>query len=371
MWYDPAGEFAEDVAGLDLPGVEVLQEEENRLFALKRRLNELAPRSKVLLYRQRSEGDLRNNWLADVEMYATPFKVDFASMLMADIAAQDSPRMRAAVTACKRWLGKKTHAKRVRELSPQGFAAPRDLYLAVMASALGKDVAPNASQVAAAFMAQQYAAELEAEDTDALELADGPAKTLAEAGVGEQMSGLFSLCGCAQGEHEKGADLRRVVLMRALMAGLHAYDQDRLSRAVAIPADPRMLDQCREVARIWKERDPKGMLAAARGIEAQCKAAYLLKEMPPASIADCAVLPCVDEVLLQGLFATLAQSACDVEAVICLVSSRRPLAWDPKFVPYYDVAAAIAQMRRFEAENASGFFRQTAGEVWQGYTSQW
>ena len=87
VWYDPAGEFAEDVAGLDLPGVEVLQEEENRLFALKRRLNELAPRSKVLLYRQRSEGDLRNNWLADVEMYATPFKADFVSMLMADIAA--------------------------------------------------------------------------------------------------------------------------------------------------------------------------------------------------------------------------------------------------------------------------------------------
>ena len=253
VWYDPAGEFAEDVAGLDLPEVEVLQEEENHLFALKRRLNELAPGSKVLLYRQRSEGDLRDNWLADVEMYATPFKADFVSMLMADIAAQDSPRMRAAVTACKGWLSKKTHAKRVRELSPQGFDTPRDLYLAVMASALGKDVALDTSQVAAAFMAQQYAAELEAEDedTDVSELASGPAKILVQAGVWEQMSGLFSLCGCAQGEFEKGADLRRDVLMRALVAGLPSHDQDRLSGVVTIPADPRMLDQCREVARIW------------------------------------------------------------------------------------------------------------------------
>ena len=373
VWYDPAGEFAEDVAGLDLPEVEVLQEEENHLFALKRRLNELAPGSKVLLYRQRSEGDLRDNWLADVEMYATPFKADFVSMLMADIAAQDSPRMRAAVTACKGWLSKKTHAKRVRELSPQGFAAPRDLYLAVMASALGKDVALDTSQVAAAFMAQQYAAELEAEaeDTDVSELATGPAKTLAQAGVWEQMSGLFSLCGCAQGEFEKGADLRRDVLVRALAAGLPAHDQDRLSGAVTIPADPRMLDQCREVARIWKERDPRGMFDAARQVEAQCKVTNLLKEMPPASIAGCEVLPCVDEVLIQGLFASLTQPACDVEAAISLISARRPLAWGPEVIPYYDVAAAIAQMRRFEAENASGFFRQTAGEVWQAYTEQW
>lgn len=368
VWYDPQGEFADVPAQLDLPGVEVLVEEPDHLFELKRALNSSLAGRRVLLYRQRSEGDLRDNWLADVEMLATPFKADYVSMLMADLGAADSPRMRAAVQACKKWLGKKTHARRVRELYSAGLTDPRDLYLAVMAGRLGKDVQPRADEVLAAYLALAYAAELAAR---AGEQAADPLDALAAAGVAEQFKGLLCTC-MGQGAHElDGTQLRTRVLLSALAAGMPPAAQAGLARleAFVLPDKPGQL--CREVVRLWKERDPQGLTAAAREVEAARGVEAVLAVLPMADLADCDALPCVDEVVLRQLLAEAARPSCDAAALTSLADRRRALAWDAQYAPYYDAASALAQMRRFEAQARDGFVRETPAQVWQGYTDAW
>ncbi|MDQ9884392.1 hypothetical protein RFX61_07525, partial [Acinetobacter baumannii] len=62
VWHDPDGAFAESLDALDLPGVEVMREEERELFSLKRALNtDLAGRL-ILLYRPRPRR-LEGDWL--------------------------------------------------------------------------------------------------------------------------------------------------------------------------------------------------------------------------------------------------------------------------------------------------------------------
>lgn len=383
VWFDPAGEFTEVPAQLELPGVEVLVEETNRLFELKRRLNAALPGGNVLLYRQRGEGDLHNNWLADVEMYATPFKADYLSMLMADLGVADTPPMRAAVGACRAWLGKKTHVKRVRELGPQGFATPKALYLAVMAVALGKDVPCDATHVAAAFLAQQHAAQLEAraqgqaeagaasDVSDAPTTTAGPEAQLRAAGVFDQLSGLLTAFGCADTELEQPECLRRGVLLRALVAGLPDTARTRLASLGQLGCDARALAACREVARVWKARDAQGYARAACEMERSCKLSDVLADVPLADLVACEALPCIDELVLHGLLVQVTQTGFDADAAIALAAQRAPLAWGAEYLAYYEALDAAAKMRRFERDCAAGFFRERASEVWQGYQKQW
>ena len=62
VWHDPEGEFEETLDELELPGIEVIREQENHAFELKCAMNEdLAGRS-ILLYRKRSRV-LEGDWL--------------------------------------------------------------------------------------------------------------------------------------------------------------------------------------------------------------------------------------------------------------------------------------------------------------------
>lgn len=108
VWHDPEGEFEETLDELELPGIEVIREQENHAFELKCAMNEdLAGRS-ILLYRKRSRV-LEGDWLADIEMRAERFSADYASVQLREINAEDTPEMRTLLAEHKALLSKKTH----------------------------------------------------------------------------------------------------------------------------------------------------------------------------------------------------------------------------------------------------------------------
>ena len=381
VWYDPEGEFYEAVEQLELPGVEVFREEPNRLFELKRALNQpLAGRS-ILLYRRRPEGDLRDNWLADVEVLATPFKADYLSMLMSDIGAADCAKLREAVGACRAWLGKKTNARRVRELGGSGFTEPAELYLAVMACVLGRDVPADRAEVLAAYLAAEYACEEEAaqageagEGTGADAAGQEPSATEADlraAGVWEQLRGLLAACTGCDDEGLSCADARKRVLLGALADGVAPLGLPQLAALERLVPPERAQHRCREVVRAWKRRDAVGLTGAARQAEADLRLSELVDEMPLEALAACDALPCVDDSIIRRLLAQACRPTCDVDAALDVVAQRKPLAWNGRLAPYYDALEALLLMRRFKADNAAGFFRASAAEVWGGYTDGW
>lgn len=80
VWHDPDGAFADSLGALDLPGVDVMREEERELFSLKRALNGNLADRRILLYRPRPRR-LEGDWLADVEARSTSFAADYLSLI--------------------------------------------------------------------------------------------------------------------------------------------------------------------------------------------------------------------------------------------------------------------------------------------------
>ena len=380
VWYDPQGEFSEACTQLDLPGVEVFREEPSRLFELKRALNADLAGRRILVHRERPEGDLRDNWLADVEVFATPFKADYLSMLMADVGAADSAKMRDAVSACRAWLGKKANAKRLRDAAPGGFAEPGELYLAVMACVLGRDVPANRVEVVAAYLGREFDAECEArglagegpeDDGGSHVAAAGPEAALKAAGVWGQLRGLLAACMSCDDEKLTAAEVRMRVFAAALADGVGPSGQAHLSPIGYLLPGEGARRRCREVVHAWKRRDARGLTRAAREAEAALHAPELVGAMPLDALVVCDALPCVDESVLSRLYAAACQPAFDAEAALSLTAQRKPLAWNGRLAPYYDALEALLYMRRFEAANPAGFFRAAPAEVWDAYTADW
>ena len=93
VWHDPDGAFADSLGALNLPGVDVMREEERELFSLKCALNtDLAGRL-ILLYRPRPRR-LEGDWLADIEARSASFAADYTSMQLRELNAADTREMR-------------------------------------------------------------------------------------------------------------------------------------------------------------------------------------------------------------------------------------------------------------------------------------
>lgn len=137
VWHDPEGEFEETLDELELPGIEVIREQENHAFELKCAMNEdLAGRS-ILLYRKRSR-TLEGDWLADIEMRAERFSADYASVQLREINAEDTPEMRALLAEHKALLSKKRTVKRLCALRAS-YTDPKQVEAALIAAIVETD----------------------------------------------------------------------------------------------------------------------------------------------------------------------------------------------------------------------------------------
>ena len=118
VWHDPDSEFAQIVGEIELPGVEVLREEENDLFRLKAELNGDLCGRRVLLYRPR-ERRLEGDWLADVEVRSEQFSADYASIQLRELGAPDTREMRDALLPLPTRVRAHPPRRRGRELRPR------------------------------------------------------------------------------------------------------------------------------------------------------------------------------------------------------------------------------------------------------------
>jgi len=75
FWYDSNQEMSDDFAGLELPGVEKVEIDNNE-FALKYRILRQEPEQRFLLYRPGPAPDDLQNWLLDIELAHAVFCAD-------------------------------------------------------------------------------------------------------------------------------------------------------------------------------------------------------------------------------------------------------------------------------------------------------
>ncbi len=84
FWHDPEGEYARELDGLGLEGVETVRVE-NDEYAVKDQLLHVAPKSKFLVYRAGAVPIGIGNWLFDLELAYGVFTADRTSLVQQDL----------------------------------------------------------------------------------------------------------------------------------------------------------------------------------------------------------------------------------------------------------------------------------------------
>ena len=84
FWHDPDGQYAADLDGLDLPGVETVRVA-NDEYAIKNRLLHDEPDEKFLVYRSGQVPTGIGNWLLDLELAYGVFTADRTSLVAQEL----------------------------------------------------------------------------------------------------------------------------------------------------------------------------------------------------------------------------------------------------------------------------------------------
>jgi uncharacterized protein (TIGR02687 family) len=105
FWHDSDREYSSSVDGLPLTGVQLVHIDS--LPALQVKLNiERAPEQKWLLYCNKPEPELAEDWLLDIRLRSKPFRADTASMLLEDLGLS-TPSLREHLKLRAKFLGSK------------------------------------------------------------------------------------------------------------------------------------------------------------------------------------------------------------------------------------------------------------------------
>lgn len=353
VWHDPDGEFAEGIEGLDLPGVELMVERENELFTLKQALNEDLAGRRILLYRPR-ERRLEGDWLADVEVRSTPFSADYASIQLRELGAADTPEMRSELKARKRWLSKKTNVRKLLALR-DSFAVPQELELAIMAVELGADAAEPVPVLVRYLIAARERGGLEA------------LAPLEAAGVADSLRAAVRAWTGFTAEVTDATAFAQNVLLSAFSRTAPSRVLSGLERCCS----PDHADLCHEVFRTWLASDDRAtLLDVCVEVEATCRLEDRLAEATLPELLAMGVFPCVDAVILRGLFSAVCDPSSN-EDVLAAVGVRRGFAWYEELSCYYEGVTQAARMRRFWREHPEGLAALHAERVWAAYAEEW
>ena len=84
FWHDPDGQYAADLDGLDLPGVQTIRVA-NDEFAVKNRLLHDEPTGKFLVYRSGPVPNGTGDWLLDLELAYGVFTADRTALVAQDL----------------------------------------------------------------------------------------------------------------------------------------------------------------------------------------------------------------------------------------------------------------------------------------------
>lgn len=127
FWYDPAGDFQEEIATLVLPEVQILNMQDESVFATKLKLEMEDTFSNYLLYFPHAEPEDDKDWLLDIKLYSRCFYADRTSIIFNELGLQQQA-MREHLAKRDRFLASKSRINALKKwLRPDADETDIDL----------------------------------------------------------------------------------------------------------------------------------------------------------------------------------------------------------------------------------------------------
>lgn len=137
FWYDPTGDFKDEVDTLALPGVQVIHMENESALETKIKLEREDPTGKYLMYFPSAEPDEHHDWLLDIKLYSRCFYADRISIIFNDLGLQQQA-LREHLNQRQRFLSSKARIEALKKKLPAN-ASETDIDLAMIAVVLRSD----------------------------------------------------------------------------------------------------------------------------------------------------------------------------------------------------------------------------------------
>ena len=120
FWQDEDIEFQEQLPeiknALDNADVEVIELDENSHFAIKQRIEMLAPNEKFLLYSNKPVNEPARDWLYDTRLYSQQFYADSSSMILNELGMR--MEFRQDIGRYKKFFGNQQRYNKLKRLLP-------------------------------------------------------------------------------------------------------------------------------------------------------------------------------------------------------------------------------------------------------------
>lgn len=139
FWQDTDAEFTDQLTGLVLDDVEIINLDEQATLAVKQRIELLEPEQTFLLYSTHEVPIPQHDWLYDIRQYAEQFYADSSSLILNDLGIKQMA-MRSTVGKYKPFFGSKQRMAAVQKIIPEN-PNRQTLEITLMAALLKLDTA--------------------------------------------------------------------------------------------------------------------------------------------------------------------------------------------------------------------------------------
>lgn len=374
VWHDAEGEFEQTFADLSEHGfdaqlaerlprpVRCVEAADGHMFEVTRLINRGDTTSDILLYRKQPRGVLGGDWLADVELYADQFQADYLSLLADELGAVDAPEVRDALQRHKAFFAAKGRVAKFGKCVPCPRSAA-DVEIGMLAVIFGGSDPSSASMP---FIVRSCLVTL---------LHDGPEglSTLFDTYDATESLALFIKQRTGYAGSLYGRDALKDLASHVLLTATSLVVPVNQLRGLDAHISAAYAQYCMTAVREWA-RD-KGTVddlhEIVRLVEDTCGLRGVFIRMPLESLLPLDVFPCVDEVLLDDLFASFAAGADRIDDARRVITARRDLCWYESVACHYDALAALTDMAAFKRDHANGFHIAQAAKVWEAYTTDW
>ncbi len=351
FWYDPEGDFREEISQLHLSGVEVFTLS-GTPFALKRRLVVEEPEQPFLLYSPGPPPPPTENWLLDLECTGVLFNADRAAMVFADLGYRRRS-LEAVVRAHPKFFASK---KRISDLT--GLMLPPDvdergLLTGLLAVAVGEKVAEGSLVVRRVL-------------AGGLDEAENPVwAELSRLGL---VGAFWELAGQVTLFRAEAPTLRRLFLS-LLVSHLGQQLGGMVPPALVGMRLPNTTPAYALIS-AWQRdvRDAPRLTELTLEVEADLGIEAWAQGQEPEAYQHADTFPVLERVALRALVRALQSSGINLQGVLAVARTRQTLHHAGRYAAEY--AAVIAAAGLFEQRRLfSGTFPADAAVLFEGYAA--
>lgn len=313
IWYDEEGEFADQIADLNLLNAKVLYLTETNNFQIKKTIAVDEPMQNFLIYNSMNYEKLEDNWLLDVELYSEEFRADLIAIWMDEMGIPSSVALRNQVKKYRKFFNAKSRRDDVVKLA-DSLDSPTKIQLAIMAS-----IVESKRTVPISIIKSVLKAGLDTDDNYRYqELVKYDASDLF-------WSMVCKITGYSDVDHSLGK-LAAHIILTAGSRTLPDSVFDGLSNFMT--EIPQLQAYCSDIISEWiHSDDADSYVAIAEIVEEEMHLKKRLSKQTADVLADTEILPCLNRIILSKIMTDISNEIISLESIFVIAEIRRTMVW--------------------------------------------